>query len=209
MELETLDFSSLPIDVTVEKIVAGGFSACALLNNGRIWTWGDTAGPDLANGTLLGRPTRNGVVKSPGEVGLIEPCIDISCSTYSCLAVTASGGAYSWGDRDGNALGRMSDQADSEHDSLDAGTPTEVDGTADVVISRGALSYTNGGVVTERGEVRVWGGAQWKGGIGAGNEAAEVVRWQGVPACYACVDLLLAHRHAVLLFRKQGATVLI
>ena len=57
--------------------------------------------------------------------------------------------------------------------------------------------------------MRVWGGAQWKGGVGGGNEAAEVVQWRGVPVCYRCEDLLLAHRHAVLLFRKIGATVLI
>jgi len=40
----------------VSHVVCGGFSACAVLVSGEIWTWGDVKGPDSADGSLLGRP---------------------------------------------------------------------------------------------------------------------------------------------------------
>jgi len=193
----------------ITEVLCGGFFGIALTAEGELYTWGCTLGPDQANGTLLGRPTP-GVrfTMSPGKVELSESVRSLACSTYSLLAVTESGKALTWGDQDGNALGRAIPAVLVEG-GPHAGAPFQVDGAEGVAIVKGALSYTNGGVVSENGDVRVWGGAAWKGGVGSGSEEARLVDWGGLPACYLCEDLELAHRHGLVVFRKKGATVLI
>ena len=202
-EIETI--KGFEEGVSIQKIVCGGFYACALTTNGELYTWGCTRGPDQANGSLLGRASPSFTME-PGAVALPERCVGISCSTYSVLAVTESGGALTWGDKDGNALGRGNFEETT--DSM-CSAPAPVDSTDGVNIVSGALSYTNGGVVDSSGEVRVWGGAAWRGGVGSGAEAAAKVEWSGVPTCYLCESLRLAHRHALVVFRKRGTTVLI
>jgi hypothetical protein len=60
-------------------------------------------------------------------------------------------------------------------------------------------------VATDRGRVYVWGGAAWEGGIAAGRDASfpTEVSYSGVPPCYQCASVSLAHRHGFLVFRKH------
>ena len=87
----------------------------SLLVAGKIWSLGCPRGADMSNGSLLGRPelsdTVGGVEYIPAPVKLPAPDIRISrvsCSTYTGVAVSTDGLAYTWGDRDGSATGLRS-----------------------------------------------------------------------------------------------------
>ena len=44
----------------------------------------------------------------------------------------------------------------------------------------------------------------WEGGIGGGQDGPVRVAWHGgVPPCYRCSSVALAHRHGYLIFRKE------
>lgn len=136
-------------------------------------------------------------MRPPRRVRIAEPIAEVAASTYCSVAVTASGRLLSWGDSDGGALG---------HGRRRCHTPARLRGLAGLRVRHASTAYTNGAASTEEGRVFVWGGQQWEGGIaaegGAGGMPAEV-RWAGVPGCYRCDAVALAHRHGYLLFRKQ------
>ena len=50
----------------------------------------------------------------------------------------------------------------------------------------------------------MWGGNYWEGGIAEGRSSAAPteVAWAGVPSCYHCSSVALAHKHGYLIFRK-------
>lgn len=127
---------------------------------------------------------------------------EVAASTYCSVAVTASGRVYSWGDSDGGALG---------HGVSRCHTPTLLGALAQMRVRHVSTSYTNGAASTEEGRVFVWGGQQWEGGIasaGAHNGMPTEVEWAGVPRCYRCDAVSLAHRHGYLVFRKLSAAAL-
>lgn len=201
----------------IRQLVAGSFHCCVLTTRGELYTFGDELGQDSANGNLLGRgrpdtADRDGVVLDFGQevanarpprlvtVNGLGPVAEISCSTYSNVAVTVDGRVFTWGDNDGCALG---------HHNNTCHVPTRVQALRSQKVTHAALSYTNGAAATEVGRVFLWGGQAWEGGIanhhgGAGPTGPTEVSWAGVPACYRCSSVALAHRHGFLVFRKQA-----
>lgn len=123
----------------------------------------------------------------------------MSASTYMSVAISEGGGVFTWGDSDGGALG---------HSQRECDVPTMVSALAGLDAAYAAASYTNGGIVTAEGRAFMWGGTDWEYGItrdsavGA-HDGPRELRWGGVPACYKCSSMALAHRHGYLLFRKQ------
>ena len=93
------------------------------------------------------------------------PVTSVAASTYSTVAIATDGRCYSWGDCDGGALGRSSENNDA---------PGVLDALKGVRACAGALSYTNGAVASAQGRVYAWGGGAWEGGIGNANGGDDV-----------------------------------
>lgn len=195
----------------------------------------------MSNGNLLGQRVEHAAlgrgVRPPRRVVDVPSAVaEVAASTYCSVAVTTDGRVFSWGDSDGCALG---------HDERSCHTPMPISALAGQPVAHASVSYTNGAATTACGEVFVWGGQLWEGGIaketiaavaaadGAGEgdgtrgrmpcspftsavaltelEAAEqssiglptAVKWGGVPACYACESVQLAHKHGYLVFHKR------
>ena len=169
-------------------LVAGAFHCCALTDEGALYAFGDEYGADVANGNLLGlgKPSED---KGPSafpatRIGGLAPVVKVACSTYSTVAITTDGAAYSWGDNDGGALGRATGSGDA---------PGRLEALRGVRACAGALSYTNGAVASSTGRVYVWGGGAWEGGLGnSQGEGVSEVSWAGVPPCYTCRGVSLS-----------------
>lgn len=130
-------------------------------------------------------------VAAPG-LGVVA---EVSCSTYSTIAVTVDGRAFSWGDCDGDALG---------HSGQTCHEPRRLDSLDGLRVAHAALSYTNGAAALTDGSVFVWGGGMWEGGMGGGRDGPARVGWcGGVPPCYKCRGVALGHRHGYLIFQKE------
>ena len=121
--------------------------------------------------------------------------VEVSCSTYSTIAITVDGRAYTWGDCDGDSLG---------HAVEDCHEPRQLTSLAGVVrVSHGAVCYTNGAAATDDGSVYVWGGGMWQGGIGGGSQGPRRVGLGGgVPPCYQCSSVALGSWHGYLVLRR-------
>ena len=209
----------------LRQLVAGGFHCCALTTTGEVYTFGHQFGDDHANGNLLGHgpvglPSNQPVAPDEHEPisgmeegvatyspmsgvrmprRLLSPSLgavaEISCSTYSTLAITVDGRAFTWGDADGGSLGHSNDECHA---------PCRISGLAGLRVAHGAVCYTNGAVALNDGSVFVWGGGMWEGGMGGGQEGPARVSWGGgVPPCYRCTSVVLGHLHGYLIFRKE------
>ena len=139
-----------------------------------------------------GRLTRG--VHRPQPVRFAQPVVELHASTYCSIAVTASGKVFSWGDSDGGALG---------HAVRRCHVPTQLPALGALRVMHASCCYTNGAASTADGRVFVWGGQRWEGGISreAQGGMPTEVQWAGVPACYRCESVSLAHRHGFLIFR--------
>lgn len=186
--------------VPLRQLQAGAFHCCALTPRGELYTFGHRYGRDHANGNLLGcgDPDRRAEPIAPPQQVVMDglgPIAEVACSTYCTVAVTVDGRAFSWGDCDGDALG---------HTTTPCHSPIWLRSLRWHRVSRGGLSYTNGAVATDEGRVFVWGGNAWEGGIAGGRNISEPseVKWSGVPSCYRCTSVALAHKHGYLIFRK-------
>merc|ERR1712048_541358 len=87
------------------------------------------------------------------------------------------------------------------HENEHCHVPTWITALRWLKVAHGSLSYTNAAVATDEGRVFVWGGNMWEGGIAAGRNASgpTEIHWGGVPACYRCDKVALAHRHGYLI----------
>jgi len=190
--------------VKLRQLVTGAFHCCALTTRGDLYTFGDESGLDGSNGNLLG----HGPVsmqrtlldaENPPRIVVAEglgPIAEVSCTTYITIAITVDGRVFTWGDRDGDALG---------HTSHPCNNPTLLPTLRWQRVSHGSSSYTNAAVATDEGRVFMWGGNSWEGGIAADRDTTgpSEVKWNGVPSCYSCSSVALAHRHGYLIFRKR------
>lgn len=193
--------------VPLRQLCAGSFHCCALSTSGELYTWGHPLGRDVSNGNLLGHgpiplPAEHAPLAQPPRrvAGLAQhPVAEVSCSTYSVLALTTDGRAFTWGDSDGDALG---------HDEDECSAPRWLDAPSlrGQNLAHGAVAYTNAAVATTDGRVFMWGGNAWERGIAAGRAARgpSEITWSGAPPCYQCTSVSLAWRHGYLLFHKRA-----
>jgi len=186
-------------DIPLRQLEAGAFHCCALSTSGELYSWGHPIGQDHSNGNLLGQGRCDSFTPQPPRQVVADglgPVAEVSCSSYTTTAITMDGRVFSWGDCDGDALGHT-----TENCHLPVWLPT----LRWHRVSHGSVAYTNAAVATDEGRVFVWGGNHWEGGIAEGRrtKGPSEVKWRGVPSCYRCNSVALAHRHGFLIFRKE------
>ena len=138
------------------------------------------------------RPRRvTGHAAGEGALGAVA---EVACSTYSTVAVTVDGRAYSWGDCDGDSLGHTHEMC---HE------PRRLTSLAGLRVAHSSVCYTNGAAALADGQVYVWGGGMWQGGIGGGAQGPQRVGvGGGVPPCYRCSSLALGSSHGYIVLRR-------
>eukprot|EP00747_Dinoflagellata_sp_TGD_P223553 gnl/TRDRNA2_/TRDRNA2_95095_c0_seq1.p1 gnl/TRDRNA2_/TRDRNA2_95095_c0~~gnl/TRDRNA2_/TRDRNA2_95095_c0_seq1.p1 ORF type:complete len:709 (-),score=125.18 gnl/TRDRNA2_/TRDRNA2_95095_c0_seq1:29-2155(-) len=190
---------------TLKQLACGGFFACAIDGDNQLWTWGSIHGADNSNGNLLGHGVQHyrrhiGGMWAPAKVvdGFHTPVKLVVASSYTCLAVTEDGHAYTWGDSDGGALG---------HEVKRCHQPVPVNLPEGSFVSEASLAYTNGAVATSSGKLFMWGGRCWLHGISSAitsdsdGEPREMA-WHGLASGYRYENLVLGHNHAFVIARK-------
>ena len=137
-----------------------------LLAQGNEMTMDQDATPDVDN-PQMGPTHINGLEVHPGTFGVAhgtrlprrviahaphEPPMgavaEVTCSTYSTLAITVDGKAYAWGDCDGGSPG---------HNVGECHIRRWLASLAGLRVAHGGVCYTNGAAATEDGSVYVWG----------------------------------------------------
>ena len=160
---------SLPTGKSALEVSMGGNHACAILDDGEVYCWGDNYASRLGVGTttggqsLIGVPTK---VTMPLMAGSNHPAAAVSVTTSeqgSC-AILATDSIYCWGV--GEGVGTIGDGS-----WTNATTPSLVSGTW-ITGDNGLTSVSGGGdfncAVNNFTEVYCWG-ANWDGQLGIGN----------------------------------------
>ena len=102
---------------------------------------------------------------------------------------------YSWGRGKDHRLGHG--------DAADQSTPREVAALRGAAVTEVALGNCHGAALASEGEVYVWGGGMWQGGIGGGSQGPRRVGLGGgVPPCYQCSSVALGSWHGYLVLRR-------
>jgi alpha-tubulin suppressor-like RCC1 family protein len=196
--------------VPLKQLVCGGWFFLALTVAGKVLSWGDPLGPDVSNGSLLGRGPSRRIEDTPGEV-IFPAGVTISrvaASTYSALAIAEeSGHVFTWGDHDGNALGHI---CTTNVPSCHVPEPLDVSGHGSIIAVDGVLSYTNGGIVASDGSVYMWGGLRWTPqGIsrysGCANGRLLKLEWNDdtIPPGFSIKKLAIGSQCGVLIIGKD------
>ena len=151
--------------------------------------------PDQFGPAHGARLPRRVVGQFPGEppMGAVA---EVSCSTYSTIAITVDGMAYTWGDCDGDSLGHGVPEEQYHVEHHEYHVPRRIVSLCGLRVAHGALCYTNGAAALSDGQVYVWGGGMWQGGIGGGSQGPQRVGvGGGVPPCYQCKSVALGTWH--------------
>ena len=199
--------------IELKQLVCGGWFCLALTTSGEVYSWGETRGKDTSNGCLLGRSVDGNDsfyysaerVAFPGDVCANGPISYISASTYSALAITATGLICTWGDSDGGALG---------HTKKTCNKPALIETT--VKAKQGSMSYTSGSLASVEGDLYLWGGRQWdeeddvvcgiqvvKNAVEVGKDNFTKVDWNEVAPGYINQTLKVGHAHGIIVARKS------
>mmetsp|Transcript_40841 Transcript_40841/g.89345 ORF Transcript_40841/g.89345 Transcript_40841/m.89345 type:complete len:454 (-) Transcript_40841:261-1622(-) len=192
--------------VTLKSLSCGGFHACAIDDEDRLWTWGSVKGYDISNGNLLGRGREHygkNFERSrlpPSRMNnFTQPVREVATSSYTTAVLTMDGKVYSWGDSDGAALGHSAHPC---HEPQQVALPQNAD------VSHVSLAYTNGAVATTSGQLIMWGGRSWDRGLSEevtqqSEGRPREVPWSGMARDYQCDSVALGHNHAFILARKS------
>ncbi len=209
---EAIDFAGKEI----KQIVCGGWFICVVDDTGNLYSLGDSQGPDISNGNLLGRGQvgRTGIVPSGmtwanypklvnfNKYNFVGAIKYVSASTYSALAIDENGRCYTWGDSDGYALGHECDRCHQPHLLH-----------ANIRGKDGSMSYTSGSLCTTTNELLVWGGKAWDSenaisefSINSNYPRMKKVNWDvnSILKGYGVKKLLLGHRHAIVVCEKHA-----
>jgi alpha-tubulin suppressor-like RCC1 family protein len=155
----SLGLSAVPITFAVKlwdfvKIDEGTSHAMALTSHGLVWTWGYGATGRLGMGNTSNQTSPVFHTALSGSTGpFVAPArrfIDISANNASSFAITDSGTLWTWGSRAGYALG-------------DSSTSGSVNTATQISLPNGVKAvqldgyYNTGTVLTDSGDVYVWG----------------------------------------------------
>jgi alpha-tubulin suppressor-like RCC1 family protein len=121
----------------VQAIAAGGDHSLALMESGRIKSWGNNNQGELGNGDHGDSADRS----TPGSVIGLENVRSISGGGYHSLAVLESGRARAWGDNSSGQLGNGNTGTDTD-------VPVAVKDLSNVTTLSGVRSVDGGGGFT-------------------------------------------------------------
>ena len=162
---------------TIRQISAGGFFACALLDDGTVKCWGQGGGGKLGNGNAsdIGEaPGELGDVLRPIPLGSGRTAQAISAGANHACALLDNGQVKCWGSGDHGRLGRGStnDIGDSTFEmgdnlvAVDLGT-----GRTAVAVSAGGFHTC---AILDNGNVKCWGhGANGRLGLGGTDDLGD------------------------------------
>ncbi|MEZ5498500.1 MAG: hypothetical protein R3E77_03600 [Steroidobacteraceae bacterium] len=144
---------AMPAGSVVTAVSAGNAHVLALLDDGRVFSWGRNTSGQLGNGTAVTTPT-------PGEVTLPAAAVAIAAGGDFSLAVLADGRIYSWGT---NGIGQL---GVADRTIVGSVTPVQVSGVANALaVAAGSLHAV---ALLADGSVVTWG-ANTSGQLGTGN----------------------------------------
>lgn len=104
--------STLPTDSPLKSIASTCCSACAILEDGRVFSWGR---PDL---TGLDKDQNQSTILFPTQIKQIYNAKDISCGLNHTMVVTNDGGLYTFGIGSDFILGNATPDQEMGDDSL-------------------------------------------------------------------------------------------
>jgi alpha-tubulin suppressor-like RCC1 family protein len=129
-------------DATVVAIGAGGYHACAIVDDGSLACWGRNLSGELGDGTTTNALAR---VKT---TGLSAPVVAVAAGSYHTCALTDAGAVFCWGYNGNGQLGNGT--------TTSAHTPVAVTGlSSDVVAISAGSDHTC--ALTNTGALKCWG----------------------------------------------------
>jgi len=149
---------ALPAGAGVEAIAAGESHSLALLEDGRVFAWGENDFGQLGDGSEETRPAPVQVDLS----GFGSPPVDVLAANWSSYALLEDGTLLGWGRNSGGQLGDGSEEQKLTPVAADlAGFESGVEGAA--------VGDDNVLALLESGELVGWG-ANFTGQVGDGTE---------------------------------------
>lgn len=156
--------TAIPIEVTgladktITAVVAGGFHAAALADDGTVWTWGYNLNGQLGNGTVEDSST-------PVQVTGLSGITAIGVGQYFSAALASDGSVWSWGNNLYGQLGNGSTDASS--------IPVQISGDT-LSFTAIAVGGSHTVALADDGSVWTWG-CNNQGQLGDGTGASSSV----------------------------------
>jgi alpha-tubulin suppressor-like RCC1 family protein len=186
VSLVTADMTSHPVLIpnvdTASTVLAGGTSACALLQSGQLRCWGDNDHGQLGTGDL---PQK--LVLVPKEImAFSSPIKDVSLGESHACAALESGELYCWGADSNSELG--------DGDTFDENLPTLATSAPPQVVSVSAGGgFTCAG--TASGQTFCWGSNEDRKAA-PGDSTDPIVTPALLPGIDHALSLSLGYSHA-------------
>ena len=172
---------------SVEKLSAGWYHTCALLQSGAIACWGDNGSGALGDGSKTPSP-RAVTVK-----GLSGKAVDVSAGDSFTCALLDSGSVQCWGD---NEYGKLS--ADPETAASESTAPITVSGLGETA-GQVTTATGHGCALLTSGAVQCWGeNVSGELGDGTSDDSATPVAVSGLNGSAKAVGAGGSHSCALL-----------
>ena len=225
--------TALPRGVRCTAVSASSYTLAALGSDGVAYTWGDSDGGALGHGVRA--------CSSPAPVLAAPRAPAVAPAESGVAAVRAAVGRRARGlvQQGASALGWGAAMDIFLPERAEEGGDDDGDDVSDEEIERGiheangsnpsagetylgesgehrarsvSVSYTNGAMVTEGGNLLLFGGGHWEHGISHvpalhyGQHTKELA-WRGLARGYEPGELVLAHHHAYIIARKIEVSI--
>lgn len=148
-------------NVKVKQIVCGNKYVMAVTESGEVYVWGSNTLGQLGLGHDL-------PVSTPTRIPNLTGVKDVCCGNYFTMVLTTNHEVYAWGDN-GNGLLGLRDTG-----QIWITTPTRVKALKNLKVKKIACGSNHAIVITEDGEVYVWGD-NISGWLGLGENAGKYV----------------------------------
>jgi cysteine-rich repeat protein len=174
-----LPYVDLGAGRTAQRIAAGSYHTCALLDNFDLKCWGSNSSGQLGRGDysgIGGSPGQMGDYLSPLDLGVARFAINVFANYYNTCAILDTGALKCWGYNGGGQLGQGNTDSigDQPYEMGDNLPPIEL-GYGRTAIAA-AMGYNHTCAILDSHELKCWGDSNY-GQVGL--ELAEV--WGDLP----------------------------
>jgi alpha-tubulin suppressor-like RCC1 family protein len=165
-----------PIDGRIAQVAAGGVFACARLQSGELYCWGNNRLGEVASGpagddTCIAAGASSLCRPNPSRVGDFTDVAFVAAGFAHACLVRRDGSVYCWGINDSLQLGHSNAGDENSGGLAFSRVPTKVEGldpVAELALGRYVTC-----ALTRAGAVKCWG-ANWYGQLGAGTTTAAI-----------------------------------